>query len=129
MKLDDFRESYHDITTKASNIARSTNYSLIAVVWVLCGQDVSKIETYKYAILFIILSLICDYLQYLSMAFIGSIKYLIDEKKVSEDKSKDNTDEIGYPCYTPYISTTFFIFKFIFEIVAVIYLVYGISQK
>ena len=47
MTLKEFRESYHNATGKASDLARSTNYSLIAIVWVLCGQDLAKGAVWK----------------------------------------------------------------------------------
>ena len=72
MTLKEFRESYHNATGKASDLARSTNYSLIAIVWVLCGQDLAKVSSYRCVLIWLLLSLAIDYVQYLIMALFAS---------------------------------------------------------
>lgn len=129
MKLEEFRNSYHNVTEKASNVARNTNYSLIAVIWILCDNKVENIEVYKWPILFLLLSLASDYLQYLIMALIGAIKYRYDEFRVSKDARIDNTDNIGYPNITPWISNCCFILKFTFAMIAVICLLTAFTSK
>lgn len=128
MTLKDFRENYHNITDKASRLSRTTNYSLIAIVWILCGEDINNIPTYRCVLIWLLLSLTFDYLQYFLMALIGTIKYRCEERKV-EDKSKiDETETDGYPSFTPYLSIFLFILKFIFAMVAVCCLVYKVSN-
>lgn len=126
MTLKEFRESYHNVTNKASDIARATNYSLIAVVWLLCEQDKYNVQEYKYVLLFLLCSLAIDYLQYLIVSVVGAVKYRIDENKV-EDKSKiDSIETTGYPEYTPYVSLILYILKFIATFIAVMFLLFSI---
>ena len=123
MTLKDFRESYHDATSKASELARSTNYSLIAIIWVLCGQDFGKVSSYRCVLIWLLLSLAIDYVQYLIMALFGTIKYRYEESKVKDKSKIDETPTKGYPEITPYLTTFCFIMKFVFAIVAVICLI------
>ena len=124
MTLKDFREDYHKVTAKASDLARSTNYSLIAIVWVICGQDIEKVASYQNVLMFLLLSLTMDYLQYWIMALIGIIKYRSEEMRVKDKKKLDEENTGGYPAITPYISSACFLFKFIFTLVAVSILIY-----
>lgn len=119
MTLKEFRDSYHSATGKASDLARSTNYSLIAIVWVLCGQDISKVTSYKWVLFWLLLSLAIDYLQYLIMAFMGSVKYRYEEQKVKDKSLIDEIKTNGYPEITPYLTMSCFFAKFVCAIIAV----------
>lgn len=123
MTLKEFRESYHKATGKASDLARSTNYSLIAIIWVLCGQDIDKVSSYRCVLIWLLLSLAIDYVQYLIMALIGTIKYRCEESKVKDKSKIDETPTKGYPEITPWLTSVCFIFKFVFAIIAVCCLV------
>ena len=123
MTLKEFRESYHNATGKASDLARSTNYSLIAIVWVLCGQDLAKVSSYRCVLIWLLLSLAIDYVQYLIMALFGTMKYRYEESKVRDKSKIDETLTNGYPEITPYLTTTCFVLKFLFALVAVCCLV------
>ena len=123
MTLKEFRESYHNATGKASELARSTNYSLIAIVWVLCGQELDKVANYRCVLIWLLLSLAIDYLQYLIMALLGTLKYRCEENKVKDKSKIDETVTNGYPEITPYLTTTCFILKFVFALIAVCCLV------
>lgn len=123
MTLKEFRESYHNATGKASDLARSTNYSLIAIVWVLCGQDLNKVATYRCVLIWLLLSLAIDYVQYLIMALFGTMKYRYEESKVRDKSKIDETPTNGYPEITPYLTTVCFVLKFLFALVAVCCLV------
>ena len=105
MTLKEFRESYYNATGKASDLARSTNYSLIAIVWVLCGQDLAKVSSYRCVLIWLLLSLAIDYVQYLIMALFGTMKYRYEESKVRDKSKIDETLTNGYPEITPYLTT------------------------
>lgn len=128
MTLKEFRESYHKATGKASDLARSTNYSLIAIIWVLCGQDLDKVTNYRYVLIWLLLSLAIDYVQYLIMALFGTIKYRLDESKVRDKSKIDETPTDGYPEITPFLTTVCFVLKFVFALVAVCCLVYKLTN-
>jgi hypothetical protein len=128
MTLKDFRESYHSATGKASDLARATNYSLIAVIWVLCGQDLEKVESYRGVIILLLLSLAIDYAQYLIMALFGMIKYRYEECKVRDKSKLDETPTNGYPEITPFLTSACFIFKFVFALMAVCSLVLKLTS-
>ena len=128
MTLKEFRESYHNATSKASDLARSTNYSLIAIVWVLCGQDINKVVTYRCVLIWLLLSLAIDYVQYLIMALFGTIKYRYEESKVKDKMKIDDTSTNGYPEITPYLTTACFVLKFTFALVAVCCLVHKLAN-
>lgn len=119
MTIREFRDSYHSVTDKASSLCRSTNYSLIAIVWILCEEDVNNIPSYRCVLIWLLLSLSFDYLQYFLMAMIGTFKYRSEEGKVRDKSKLDETETDGYPWYTPYISIVCFVFKFVFAIFAV----------
>ena len=123
MTIKEFRESYHSVTDKASSLCRSTNYSLIAIVWILCKEDVNNIPSYRCVLIWLLLSLSLDYFQYFLMALIGALKYRIEESNVRDKSKLDNTETEGYPEYTPYISLGCFVLKFFFAIIAVCCLV------
>ena len=103
--LKEFRESYHNATGKASDLARNTNYSLIAIIWVLCGQDLNKVSSYRCVLIWLLLSLAIDYVHYLIMALFGTIKYRYEESKVKDKSKIDETPTKGYPEITPYLTT------------------------
>lgn len=126
MTLKELRESYHQRSGKASDIARATNYSLIAVVWVLCGHDLTKISSYKAVLILLIISLVFDFIQYLIPAYLGMRIYRREEKKVSNMDKIDKTKTEGYPEVTPHISDFCFCIKFCFLFLAVCCLVWKI---
>lgn len=128
MTLKEFRESYHGIIDKASSLHRTTNYSLIAIVWILCKEDLNNIPTYRCVIIWLLLSLAFDYLQYFLMAMIGTFKYRSEEGKVRDKTKLDETETEGYPWYTPYISIVCFVLKFVFAIIAVCCLVFKLAH-
>lgn len=123
MTIKEFRDSYHSVTDKASSLCRTTNYSLIAIVWILCKEDVANIPSYRCVFVWLLFSLAFDYLQYFLMALIGIFKYRSEEGKVRDKSKLDETETEGYPWYTPHISIACFVLKFVFAIIAVCCLV------
>lgn len=127
MNLKEFRDSYQSVTGKASDVVRTTNYSLIAMIWILSKEDIGKLTDYRCVLICITVSLGLDYLQYVITAIIGTWVYRKEEQKV-EDKSKvDATLTNGYPECTPYISICFFILKIIFAVIAIVQLIFAIK--
>ena len=129
MKLGVLKEDYHKRTEKASDVARVTNYSLIAIVWVLCGQDISNVYSYKWVLIWLLLALVMDYFQYLVPGLIGTFVYRKEEKKYKDKESLDEVEVDGYPNYTPFITIPLFILKFVFSITAVIWLLCGVFRN
>lgn len=119
MTLKEFRDSYHNATSKASDLARNTNYSLIAIIWVLCGQYLEKVSSYRCVLIWLLLSLAIDYVQYFIMALFGTIQYRYEESKVKDKSNIDETPTKGYPEITPWLTTACFILKFVFAFFAV----------
>lgn len=118
MTLNDLKEEYHSATSKASALLRNINYSLIAVVWILCGQNVDYIiGRYKYVLVFLLVSLAIDFLQYFSKGFVGQRCYLKEERHHS-----DNDEVDGYPKYLRRITTTCYYGKIVSTVVAVAFL-------
>ena len=109
-------------------MARSTNYSLIAIVWVLCGQDLEKVSSYRCVLIWLLLSLAIDYVQYLIMALFGTMKYRYEERKIRDKSKIDETPTNGYPEITPYLTTACFVLKFLFALVAVCCLVCKLTK-
>ena len=128
MTLKEFRESYHNATGKASDLARNTNYLLIAIIWVLCGQNIEKVSSYRCVLIWLLSSLAIDYVQYLIMALIGTIKYRCEESKVKDKSKIDETPTNGYPEITPWLTTICFVLKFVFAFVAVCCLLCKLSN-
>lgn len=130
MNLKEFRDSYHLVTGKASDVVRSTNYSLIAMIWILSKEDTKALAAdYKTILIFIIISLGFDYLQYVIQSVIGAIKYRCDERKVADKSKIDEMPTSGYPECTPYLANLCFILKIIFAMIAMIQLAFTIYHS
>lgn len=101
MKLKELKEDYHVRTGKASDLARTTNYSLIAIIWILCGEDIHKITTYKIVLLFILLSLFFDFLQYSIQGIGEMIIYKRREKELLAKKPNSAIDDENIEGFSP----------------------------
>ena len=133
MQLKDFRDSYHKRTEKASDIVRGTNYSLIAIIWILSGQSIENVKNYRIALVWLILSLVIDFTQYFIGAIIGTFKYRCEERRVQNgyygNNKEDNADVDGYPQITPWISIVCFVLKIVCSMIAVSRLLYLLSDR
>ncbi len=127
MTLKEFRDNYHTVTNKTSDIVRSTNYSLIAMIWILSKESACALENYKTILIYIIVSLGFDYLQYIVMGLSGAIKYRYDESKVADMSKIDETPTNGYPECTPCLAGLCFVLKIIFAIIAMYQLAFSID--
>lgn len=122
MRIESLRDNYYKATSNASEIARNTNYSLIAMCWIMCREKVENVSDYKWVLIFLLLSLTFDYLQYLFKGLVGGFIYHRREK-IFTDKGKmviDQKEVDGYPYWMPYITWLFFAIKFVCAIVAII---------
>ena len=122
LRIESLRDNYYKATSKASEIARNTNYSLIAMCWIMCREKVENVSDYKWVLIFLLLSLTFDYLQYLFKGLVGGFIYHRREK-IFTDKGKmviDQKEVDGYPYWMPYITWLFFAIKFVCAIVAII---------
>ncbi len=127
MNLKEFRKDYHTVTGKASDVVRNTNYSLIAMIWILSKEDTNTLALYKSVLICIIISLGFDYLQYVVKAVIGALKYRYEEDKVKDKSKIDETLTDGYPECTPCLSNLCFVLKIIFAIMAMVQLAFAIK--
>lgn len=130
MRIGDIRKEYHEATGKASALLRNINYSLIAIVWILCNEKTSNLPHYKYLLLLLVLSLAIDFLQYFAKSFIGQCIYQKREKeegklamKERRDPDFDNKEVDGYSKWLRWFTTFCFYFKCILTFVAIVYII------
>ena len=130
MKIKELRDIYHKETGKISNLARSTNYSLIAICWILCGQNLDKLKDYICVLFFLLLSLGFDYLQYLFKGVLCGIIYKYKECKATKAGHLDDEKDVGdYPEWMPWVTWAFFTLKYVFSFIAVSILLYQIYKN
>lgn len=123
MKLKELRENYQNATTRASDLARSTNYSLIAIVWILCGQNLDTMGDYNRILFFLVLSLAADYLQYLIRSLVMGCIYAMRELKVTTNGNVNDDAEVkDYPEFLRWTTWILYITKYIFTLLAVSFL-------
>jgi hypothetical protein len=88
----------------------------------MCREKVENVSDYKWVLIFLLLSLTFDYLQYLFKGLVGGFIYHRREI-IFTDKGKmviDQKEVDGYPYWMPYITWLFFAIKFVCAIVAII---------
>lgn len=123
MKLKELRENYQNATTRASDLARSTNYSLIAIIWILCGQNLDTMGDYNRILFFLVLSLAADYLQYLIRSLVMGCIYAMRELKVTTNGNVNDDAEVkDYPEFLRWTTWILYITKYIFTLLAVSFL-------
>lgn len=123
MKLKELRENYQNATTRASDLARSTNYSLIAIIWILCGQNLDTMGDYNRILFFLVLSLAADYLQYLFRSLVMGCIYAMRELKVTTNGNVNDDAEVkDYPEFLRWTTWILYITKYIFTLLAVSFL-------
>lgn len=87
MKLSAILSQYTVDTTKASDICRQSNYSLIVICWILAKESIDNLVNYKVVLFFVVMSLYFDFMQYLYRGII--------EGKHFEDEESKAKDELG----------------------------------
>lgn len=107
MKLSDILSQYAIDTTKASDLCRQSNYSLIAVCWILANESVDKVLGYRIVLLFVIMSLFFDFIQYFYRGIVEGRHYDSEESNAKDDLGKINEeyDAKPYPISINKIST------------------------
>src|SRR5262245_27354381 len=89
MKLQDYRDTFYEFSGKASDLSRQLAFAAIAIIW-LFKKDVGGQPTIapqlSWSGIFVVLSLVCDMLQYCTGAAIWRYFYRTKEKaRISEN--------------------------------------------
>lgn len=125
MKLKDILSQYKEDTAKASDICRQTNYSLIAVCWILSNESVDNLRSFKIVLFFVVTSLYFDFIQYFVRGFLEKKHYSEEEEKAKDENGKINEeyDAAPYPKNINSTSTWLYRIKIIFSVLALLSLV------
>lgn len=118
MKLEQFKDSYRKASAKVSDITRTCNFSIIAVCWILAKEDLNQMSSFKWILFLVILSLICDFLQYAHKAFIGYLLFLFKYYKVKSEKDILHSDVGEFPLWFHITTWVWMIAKIIICIIA-----------
>lgn len=125
MRLSDILSQYKLDTTKASDICRQANYSLIAVCWVLSNESVDGLLSFKTVLFFVVLSLYFDFIQYFYRGIIEKKHYGEEEEKAMDENGviNEDYDAAPYPISMNRISTWLYYTKIICSFSALIILI------
>lgn len=120
MKLKDILDQYKFDTTKASDICRQSNYSLIAVCWILANENMDNLVNYKIVLFFIVFSLCFDFIQYFYKGIVEGKHYDDEESKAKNDLQEinENYDGKPYPKSLNRTSTIFYYIKILCTLTA-----------
>ncbi len=120
MKLSDILIQYSTDTTKASDICRQSNYSLIAICWILASENVNNLVNYKIVLFFVVISLYFDFMQYFYRGIVEGKHYDDEEAKAKDDLGKidENYNAKPYPKSLNKVSTGFYYTKIVCTIIA-----------
>jgi len=126
MKLSDILSQYAIDTTKASDLCRQSNYSLIAVCWIFANESVDKVLGYRIVLLFVIMSLFFDFIQYFYRGIVEGRHYDSEESNAKDDLGKINEeyDAKPYPISINKISTGIYYAKVCCTLIAFILLMW-----
>lgn len=113
MKLKDILSQYTIDTTKASDLCRQSNYSLIVVCWILAKESVDNLVTYKTVLFFAVMSLYFDFIQYFYRGLMEGKHYNEQEAKAKDNQGKidEQYDAKPYPLSLNKISTGIYFTK------------------
>lgn len=125
MKLSDILSQYKSDTTKASDICRQTNYSLIAVCWIFSNESVDNLRSFKIVLFFVVTSLYFDFIQYFVRGFMEKEYYSEEEEKAKDENGKINEEyeAAPYPENINSTSTWLYRIKIICSFMALLFLV------
>lgn len=125
MKLSDILSQYKSDTTKASDICRQANYSLIAVCWILSKESVESLLSFKIVLFFVVLSLYFDFVQYFYRGIMEKKHYSEEEDKAKDEKGiiNEEYDAAPYPLSMNRISTWMYNTKIFCSFMALLFLV------
>ena len=113
MKLSEILSQYCLDTTKASDICRQSNYSLIVICWILANENINGLVNYKIVLFFVVFSLFFDFMQYFYRGIMEGKHYDEEESKAKNNLGKINEDYDAkpYPKNLNIISTGFYYTK------------------
>lgn len=125
MKLRDILSQYKSDTTKASDICRQANYSLIAVCWIFSNESVGNLRSFRFVLFFVLTSLYFDFAQYLIRGYMEKGHYNNEEKKAKDENGKINEEYEAepYPKNIDSISTWLYRIKILCSFLALLILV------
>lgn len=110
MKLEKFREDAYEFTGLTSERVRSLAYAGIAIIWLFKNDTPQKFlipgELF-WPLLFLVITLFSDFMQYATSSLIWTVFYRRHEK---EHKGKDQV-EITAPYWLTYFGNFFFVLK------------------
>lgn len=122
MTIKELLEESNSASDTLSTQVRYVNYGFIAVCWILSGQAISGIkELYSWILLFIVLSLFFDVLQYLWQSVISGC-YIRSLEKKNLNAGEDRKDFL-FPSYIGVVSWILFVLKVLFTLVAAVLLI------
>ena len=126
MKLSDILSQYSLDTTKASDICRQSNYSLIAVCWILANESVVILESYKIILFFVVMSLFFDFIQYFYRGVFEGKHFDTEEAKAKNESGKidEDYDAKPYPRSLNRVSTGIYYSKIACTIIAFLILMW-----
>lgn len=93
--IDDYKKDYEYYTGKASEINRNLALAGIAIVWIFkttSGSDFSLPKELTIPLLWLVISLSLDFLQYVLGGLIWFVYYRYYEKQIDSKKIKRNKD-------------------------------------
>jgi hypothetical protein len=113
MKLQDILDQYHQDSAQASDIARNLNYALLGVVWILSKESIANLGDFKMPLIFIVVSLTADFLQYFLKGLMEKCHFDKQEEKATD--AEGNIDEeynaAPYPTYIKIVAQLFYYLK------------------
>lgn len=113
MKLQTILDQYHQDSAQASDIARSLNYALLGVVWILSKENFDNLVNFKSLLIFIVVSLSSDFLQYFLKGLLEKYHFDKQEEKATDANGNINEDynAAPYPTYIKMVAQLFYYLK------------------
>ena len=130
MKLQAILDQYHQDSAQASDIARNLNYALLGVVWILSKETIDNLGDYKLPLIFIVVSLASDFLQYFIKGLLEKCHFDKQEEKATDAEGNINEDYNGapYPTYIKKVAQLFYYLKLGSTAVATIIIIWKLAN-
>lgn len=130
MKLQSILEQYSADTQRVSEIARGTNYSLIAICWVLAHEKVDKLSDYRFVLILVLVSLFFDFLQYLVRGEMERMHFNKQENKARKNSGiiDEDYEADPYPKSIKRVSSVFYYLKIATTIFAFVVLIINLIR-
>lgn len=115
MKLQDILNQYHQDSAQASDIARNLNYALLGVVWILSKESIGNLGDFKLPLIFIVVSLTSDFLQYFLKGLLEKCHFDKQEEKATDTEGNinENYSAAPYPTYIKTVALLFYYLKLV----------------